>query len=113
MIHFPDERIKGIDKTTAGQMDLYPTLANLYGIEPKYVLGRDLLNQKDGFILTREGNFVTNEYAYLKSTDKLVELKNGKEADKEKFKYLFDKYKTYFDMSNKMIEYDLLRYLER
>lgn len=113
MIHFPDERIKGIDKTTAGQMDLYPTLANLYGIEPKYVLGRDLLNQKDGFILTREGNFATNEYAYLKSTDKLVELKNGKEVDKEKFKYLFDKYKTYFDMSNKMIEYDLLRYLER
>ncbi|SEF52785.1 Phosphoglycerol transferase MdoB [Caloramator fervidus] len=113
MIHFPDEKIKGIDETTSGQMDLYPTLANLFGVKPKYVLGRDLLNDKEGFILTREGNFITNDVAYLKSLDKLVDLKTGKEVDKNKYNYLFEKYRTYLEMSNKMLEYDLLRYKDK
>ncbi|KRQ87905.1 Lipoteichoic acid synthase 1 [Caloramator mitchellensis] len=110
MIHFPDEKIKGVDKSTAGQMDLYPTLANLYGLEPKYMLGRDLLNNNEGFILTRDGNFADNNYVYLKAEDKLVEIKSGKEVDKSKHQDLFERYKTYTDKSNKMIEYDLLNY---
>lgn len=30
MIHFPDVTIKGVNHINSGEMDIYPTVANLY-----------------------------------------------------------------------------------
>lgn len=109
MIHIPGTDLKGDMNIAAGQYDLYPTLANLFGLDAKYTLGQDLLNTEDGFVVTRAGNFYTNNLIYVKSEDKLYDRKTGKELDKKNYRKYFDKMNTYFTVTDRVIENDLMR----
>jgi phosphoglycerol transferase MdoB-like AlkP superfamily enzyme len=108
MAHFPNEEIKGRSDITAGQMDLYPTIANLFGFDAKYSLGRDLLNSDDGFVVTRAGMWANNEVAYIKPIDKVLDLKTGEEKNREDYKAMFEKAQAYLKNSDAIIENDLI-----
>ncbi len=79
LIHLPGGNDAGVNHITGGQMDLYPTLVNLFGLDKKnlFYFGRDLLNEGDGFAAFRvyapDGSFVTNEIFYLASKDGIFE----------------------------------------
>jgi lipoteichoic acid synthase len=76
-IHFPDQGHTGIQSAAGGQMDLFPTIANLMGITKSHMayLGRDMLNSNQSFVVFRqflpEGSFVNNQVFYLANMDKL------------------------------------------
>lgn len=77
IIHLPDEALKGVDSTGAGQVDFYPTIANLMGIEAKNVMGRDLLNSTPGEVIFRDGSFIS-EAVYYKAQDNVYyDVKTG------------------------------------
>ncbi|EYE89380.1 alkaline phosphatase [Fervidicella metallireducens AeB] len=109
MIHIPGEKIKGHNSMAAGQYDLYPTLANFYGFNPMYSLGRDLLNSKNGFVVNRNGVWLDNNVIYLSNVDKVVELKTGKELDKQDYSQEFDLALKYLKNSDATIEHNLIK----
>lgn len=80
-IRFPQGQPAGVEHISGGQMDLYPTLINLLGLDKNtlFYFGQDLLNAKDGYSVFRfyfgEGSFATNELFYLASSD--GEFTNG------------------------------------
>ncbi|MDA8442899.1 MAG: LTA synthase family protein [Peptococcaceae bacterium] len=75
IIHLPGNQAARVDHISGGQMDLYPTLLNLLGINNKdqYYFGQDLLNAKEGFSAFRvwapDGSFATNDVFYIANWD--------------------------------------------
>lgn len=107
--HFPEGKIKGHKSITGGQMDMYPTLSNVFGLEAKYALGRDLLNNKDGFIVLRDGTWANNNVVYLKSIDKVVDRKTGKELNNDDYISEFEMAYNYLRHSDAVIENNLIK----
>jgi lipoteichoic acid synthase len=74
-IHLPKGQFAGTQHISGGQMDLYPTLANLLGLNTNNMVyfGQDLLNAKDGFSVFRyyfgDGSFATDNLFYLANDD--------------------------------------------
>ncbi|HEY5575524.1 MAG TPA: LTA synthase family protein [Clostridiaceae bacterium] len=77
IIHLPDESLKGVDSSSAGQVDFYPTIANLMGIEAKNVMGRDLLNSIPGEVIFRDGSFISEDVYYKAQDDIYYDMKTG------------------------------------
>ena len=78
IIHFPGDKYSGINHIYTGQMDTYPTLANILGINPNYILGKDMLNSKEGKVIFRNGSFTDGNIFYISSTDSYYDMKTGK-----------------------------------
>ncbi|MDD3224508.1 MAG: LTA synthase family protein [Clostridium sp.] len=78
MIHFPNDANKGVNNIPAGQIDLYPTLANIFGLNNKYMFGTDLLNDKTNVVKFRNGSFVDKNYFYASYTNTYYDIKTGK-----------------------------------
>ncbi|WP_027623008.1 LTA synthase family protein [Clostridium lundense] len=77
LIHFPNDEYKGVNHTYAGQMDLYPTLANIFNLSNKYMLGKDILNTSDGKVIFRNGSFTDGKIFYVSWTDTYYDIKSG------------------------------------
>ena len=79
MIHIPDSGIQEKISIAGGQIDFFPTIANLVGqpLEPDKVMGKDLLNIQEGFVAKQvhvaAGSFIDNERIFIMSPDGLFE----------------------------------------
>ncbi|MDW8801974.1 LTA synthase family protein [Clostridium sp. A1-XYC3] len=78
IIHFPEDENKGINHTYSGQMDLYPTLANLYNLPKSYMFGKDILNCNGDKVLFRNGSFTDGNVFYISWTNTYYDIKTGK-----------------------------------
>jgi lipoteichoic acid synthase len=97
-IRFPNHQVSYVDYSVGGQMDLYPTIANLVGLDKSklFYFGEDLFNAKDRFVAFRfyepQGTFITNDIVYAANQDGIFEhgicydLKTGKRLDVSKAK---------------------------
>ncbi len=112
MMHFPGERIKGIRAQAAGQIDLYPTLANLFGLTPKYALGSDLLNSSRGFVVFRNGMWASDNAMYFNHTHKILELSTGGELSAELFAWEIEKAQDSIRVSDLTLDHNLIKYFE-
>lgn len=77
IIHFPDESIKGINNIYSGQIDLYPTLNNLFGLNVKSLMGEDLLNTGSGNVIFRDGSFINDSVYYSSQNNTYYNVKTG------------------------------------
>lgn len=79
IVHIPNSGLQQEVTTAGGQIDFFPTMANLMGIEIDGVklLGKDLLNTQDGFIAMQvhvaRGSFIDNEKVFIMSNDGIFE----------------------------------------
>ncbi len=120
IVHIPGSGLKKTVSTTGGQIDFLPTIANMFDIKipQPYVLGRDLLNSKDGFVAFTvymfEGSFVKNNVMFEISREKLFEgsrawnIDTGEQLDIEQFE---DDYKQAIklkDSSQYILKNDLM-----
>lgn len=74
MIHFPNSEFKGVNSIAAGQMDLYPTLANMFGLPSKDLLGKDMLNSSTGTVNFRDGSFTDGKSFYVATTNSYFDV---------------------------------------
>ncbi|WP_125152481.1 LTA synthase family protein [Clostridium rectalis] len=81
MIHFPKDEYKGTRKMYGGQIDLYPTLSNIFNLETDNVMGKDLFNSKDGKVIFRNGSFSNGNIFYLSQQNSFYDIKTGKKLD--------------------------------
>ncbi|RBW68162.1 LTA synthase family protein [Bacillus taeanensis] len=111
-IHIPGEQGK-VFHTTAGQIDLKPTILHLLGIDTKGTVqfGQDLFSKnREQLVIFRDGEFVTEELVYTegvcydKSSQTKLPYGNCKETVEIAQKEL--------QLSDQIVHGDLLRFLK-
>ena len=81
IIHFPDESIKGVNNIWSGQMDIYPTICNLFNLPNKTIMGKDLFNSSQGKVIFRDGSFIDGNYYYLSQKNIYYNISTEKKID--------------------------------
>ena len=116
LIRMPKGKYSGVRHISGGQMDLYPTLANLYDLtESKlFYFGRDLINIKEGFSAFRvyapDGSFATDKLFYLANKDGVFEhgaaynRQTGQQVDIENARDGFQRAKWHLSMSDLILK---------
>lgn len=108
MIRIPD--VKGKKWHIAGGgSDFMPTILNIMGISSDTIpmLGRDLMNSKDGYAVMRHGTFRYNNVLFNIADSKAYEVPTGKELDFSKYAKQVDYAKLILNYSDLMIENNL------
>lgn len=110
MIHLPEDKLAGVRHTAGGSIDFMPTLLNIMGVDSSAMpmLGRDMLNSKDGLVVMRHGYFRTDKYLSLTADGVAFDVADGKPYSIEKLKKekaLMQKSLGYSDL---IIENDLV-----
>lgn len=114
-IHVPGQKEgKTISKPT-GEIDIKPTILNLLGVDSTNDVrfGHDVFSPDNkGFVVLRDGSFVTDKYMYTNST--FYDRTTGEvvQLPKEESQPLIDRAQNELNMSDKIIEGDLLRFSE-
>jgi phosphoglycerol transferase MdoB-like AlkP superfamily enzyme len=80
LIHFPNESVKGVNHVYGGEMDIYPTVCNLFDLPGKNMFGKDLFNPKNQKVIFRNGSFIDKNYYSSSQDDVYYDVKTGKEV---------------------------------
>ncbi|HEY5560419.1 MAG TPA: LTA synthase family protein [Clostridiaceae bacterium] len=110
IMHFPKDANKGVNHLYSGQMDVYPTLANLFDIDADYTLGKDMLNSKTGKVIFRNGSFTDGEVFYVSTSDTYYNVHTGEKLKPTKEMLATkDKYMGELQYSDDMMNKDLIK----
>lgn len=77
LIHFPGDAYKGVNNMYCGQMDIYPTIANLYNLSQVGLFGKDLFNTTEDTVTFRNGSFIDGSYYYNSQTGIYYDVSSG------------------------------------
>ena len=83
IIHYPGVENGKTNSTTAGQIDIFPTIANLMDIDASFTMGKDMLNTQKGYAVLRNGSLITDDLLYCNSSGNVYDVKTGKLIDKQ------------------------------
>ncbi|SCX75569.1 LTA synthase family protein [Alkaliphilus peptidifermentans] len=120
IIHVPDGDINEEITIAGGMIDFFPTMANLLNItiENTHQMGKDLLNNKEGFVATfihtAMGSFIDNDKVFIMSKDGVFENSSGwnkltgEEMDLEDFRAGYQRALVEIYLSEFILENDLL-----
>lgn len=100
ILRYPGVKQGEVIHTTAGQIDILPTVANLLGMKADYALGKDLLNTDKGYAVLRNGSIVTDEYYYFSDKKKVYNINNGEELNINNYKSEINDYQQQLDISD-------------
>ncbi|EPY6471200.1 LTA synthase family protein [Clostridium sporogenes] len=110
IIHTPDEKLKGTNNEYCGQIDLYPTLANLLNIKNNTMFGRDLLNNKNESVIFRNGSFTDGKVFYISPINTYYDIKAHKKINEtEELKAKKDNAISELNSSDNILKHDLLK----
>lgn len=110
LIHFPSDKNCGINETFGGEMDIYPTLVNLFSLEADDTLGKDLFNSKDGMVIFRNSSFTDGEIYYSASTNTYYNIADGKKINENaSLKAERENAIMQLDYSDAILTHDLLK----
>lgn len=113
VIHFPEDAHKGVNHTYGGQMDLYPTLANLFNLPKQYMMGKDLFNSDSGKVIFRNGSFTDGKVFYISWTNTYYDIKSGKEIEEtDELKKLKEEYNKELEYSDDILNHNLVKVFE-
>ncbi len=109
IIHIPGGKEKGVRTQAGGQVDLYPTLANLLGAQPEYYLGRDLLNTERSLAIFRDGSVTDGSTVYFSGTEQCFDIASGELTGTDSFTQYIEEAGKQLEISDKIIENNLLK----
>lgn len=113
IIHFPKDREAGLRNLTGGQVDLFPTLANLFDLHPKYALGKDLFNTDYGYAVFRDGSVTDGKTIYVANSDKCFDIRSGNPVEADKHKDIIEMAIQQLYISDKVISNNLIAQYEK
>jgi lipoteichoic acid synthase len=82
MIHFPEDNNKGVNHTYSAQMDLLPTISNMFNLKTKYTLGKDIMNTNLHNVIFRNGSFTDGKIFYVSWSDTYYNITTGNKITK-------------------------------
>lgn len=112
MMHLPQDKLQGDINLAVGQIDVFPTVANLLGFDACYALGQDLLNTNSNFVCFRNGNWINEEVVYLRAADEIRSLRTGGVLPKADFEETIRLAAEKLRISDLTLEHDLIRMQE-
>lgn len=77
LVHYPGMGKGEIIPVTGGEVDIFPTVANLMDLDSKWALGKDLFNTSYGYALLKNGSVATDKYLYLSDKSQAFDIKTG------------------------------------
>lgn len=93
----------------SSMLDVFPTLANMFGYDTKYVLGNDIFSSNDNIVVFPNGNWLTNKIYYDTKRESFKLLQNNitvsNEYIEQNSKIALEK----INISNYIIMYDLIK----
>lgn len=110
IIHLPGSEEPQVISTAGGGTDFMPTLLNIAGLDTSNVvnMGQDLLNCKDGFVVFRNGSFVTDNTAYISSTNTAYNITTGTVITLDSYEEEKRLAEQYLDYSDAILRFDLI-----
>lgn len=87
-----------------GMIDLYPTIANMLGLEYKNLLGNDIFSVDENIVVFPNGNWVTNKVYY---NSQYNEYKEYKKVDSNYIKEKNNYARNIVEISNDILKYNL------
>lgn len=113
LIHFPKNQYAGTDHSYRGQIDIYPTIANMFNLPQNYMLGHDLFNTKNETVMFRNGSFTDGNTFYVSWTNTYYDIKTSKTVDEtDKLKKLKDKTLSNLEYSDDILNHNLIKKFE-
>lgn len=110
IMHFPGNSHKGVYDIYGGQIDLYPTLANIFNIPMENMMGKDLFNSKEGKVIFRNGSFTDGKIFYLSSENSFYDISTGKKVEEDaKLSNLKEDAVNQLEYSDLILKHDLLK----
>lgn len=110
LIHFPGDENKGVNHTYSSQMDLYPTLANMFNLPRQYMLGKDILNNNSGKVIFRNGSFTNGKVFYVSWTNTYYDVKTGEKVpETEALKAEKEQYLKELQYSDDILNHNLIK----
>ena len=110
VIHLPGDKNSGIISTYSGEIDLYPTLANLFDLPANNLMGKDLFNAKEGSVIFRNGSFTDGNIYYLSQNNSYYDIKTGVQLEEtEELKAKKQNVITRLEYSDEILKHDLLK----
>ncbi|WP_315119639.1 LTA synthase family protein [uncultured Clostridium sp.] len=110
MIHFPEDQHKGLYELYGGQVDLYPTLANIFNLPVENMMGKDLFNSKEGKVIFRNGSFTDGKVFYLSSDNSFYDMNTGnKISENDKLTNFKESVINQLEYSDLILKYNLLK----
>lgn len=109
IIHIPLMNDSKTINTVGGQVDLYPTIANLMDleIEQPFIFGNDILNVKEGFVASvtymLEGSFIKDGVIFEMARDGIFENSKAWDIDTREPLSL-DGLKEYYEKAVQLVE---------
>lgn len=113
IVHIPGHEDDRVISKVSGQMDVKPTILSMLGIENKkdVTFGTDLFtDDKDPFVVLRDGSFISEDYLYSKNT--CYDRETGEEIESTHCAPLEKKAQKELDYSDSIIYGDLFRFYE-
>ncbi|BDR78913.1 LTA synthase family protein [Clostridium tetani] len=109
-IHFPKDAHKGNYNIYGGQIDLYPTLANMFNLPMQNMLGKDLFNSKNGKVIFRNGSFSDGKSFYISPLNSYFNIYNGEKIEEDdNLKNLKEKTINELEYSDLILKHNLLK----
>lgn len=109
LIHFPGNANSGVNHTYSGQMDLYPTLANLFSFKSSYAFGKDILNSSSQKVIFRNGSFTDGKVFYLSWVDKYYDIATKQEvAETDELKAAKEEALKELNLSDNILDHNLI-----
>ncbi|WP_010251677.1 LTA synthase family protein [Acetivibrio cellulolyticus] len=94
----------GVVEKTGGQVDIYPTIMNLMGLDHYYGLGKDLFNCNEGYAVLRNSSVVTGDFFYFSDENKVYDFKSGQQLNKASYDKKIGEYQEDLRISDLILE---------
>ena len=109
IIHYPGLRNGEVESITGGQIDIFPTIANIMGFDAPFAIGKDLLNSDEGYAVLRNGSVITDRYFYDNNIREIYDIKSGEPLNWKDYMYELKGYINELHISDTIIEKDAFR----
>ena len=103
------DKVVEVDKV-GSQIDVLPTLLNLFGIEydSRLIVGKDILSDYEGIAIFSDRSWVSDKGTYFANGGKFIP-KNGIEVDQDYISKMNRRVANSFTVSNSIIKYNIYK----
>ena len=92
-----------------GMYDVMPTVANMFGLKPKYALGNDIMNLDNNLVVFPNGNWLTNDIYYNSQKDEYKVINSDAVIDTDTIQNNSAIANKKIAVSNDIIKFDLIK----
>ncbi|MFL0251174.1 LTA synthase family protein [Clostridium neuense] len=110
LIHFPKDKNKGTNHTYACQMDLLPTITNMFDLKNDYMFGKDIFSTGNRKVTFRNGSFTDANVFYVSWTNTYYDIKTGSKVNETpKLKSLKENSSNELKYSDELLNHNLIK----